>query len=40
MLRATTVGDVVGAQLDTCRTFADVAAVLFDGFVLFAQSSI
>jgi len=36
MLSATTVGDVVGTQFDTCRTFVDVAAVLFDGLVLFA----
>ena len=36
MLRATTVGDVVGTQFNTRRIFADVVAVLFDGLVLFA----
>jgi len=35
MLCATTVGVVVGMQCNTCRTFDDVAAVLFDGLVLF-----
>jgi len=35
MLSATTVGDVVSMQFDTCRTFVDVAAVLFDRLVLF-----
>jgi len=34
MLGATTIGVVVGMQFNTCRTFVDLAAVLFDGLVL------